>query len=50
MTGNHIAFGPAIDGNRDIYVIDTFQTEGTYLRVRLTDNAADDQTPVWRPE
>jgi len=47
--GRHIAFGPRIDGNRDIYVIDTFRTEGSYLRVRLTDNAADDQTPVWMP-
>lgn len=49
--GKHIAYGINETGlNRDIWVVDTFMTRGQYLQVQLTDNAADDQTPVWRPE
>ncbi|MBP7937290.1 MAG: PD40 domain-containing protein [Phycisphaerae bacterium] len=49
--GQHIAYGSNETGlNRDIWVVDTFMTRGQYLRVQLTDDAADDETPVWRPQ
>ncbi|MBI4580934.1 MAG: PD40 domain-containing protein [Planctomycetes bacterium] len=51
--GEHIAYAPLLDGRRDIYVIDTSMTATNtgmaYQRVQLTDDAAEDRTPVWKP-
>jgi len=49
--GLHIVSAPDTTGtNREICVVDTFATRGQYLQVQLTDDPAQDQTPVWRPQ
>lgn len=48
--GQHIVYAPDPNGqNREIWVVDTTMTRGQFLQVQLTDHAATDQTPVWRP-
>ncbi len=49
--GRRIAYSSRPNASApDIWVVDTFMTRGQYLRVQLTDDPAEDRTPVWRPQ